>query len=295
MTNQSGNYHKNFKIAGVSVSLETDFLFDYENLRSFEVTSAETADLKITSSHKDLSDMPTSFGSSVFSSAYMDVFEANDIVRFYYKHSPDLHYCQYDTICHNAEIVILNEPLSNRGFKDFTFEDHFFFAVRDIFFYYCQQRRMITLHSSSIIYNGLAYLFSAPSGTGKSTHTNLWEEHCNVQPLNGDVALLSVEGDTVYAHGMPWCGTSEKYSNETVPLGKIFFLKRASLNKITEMNSFEAVLNICSRSFSPNWNKTLSARTLDVAKEIERLSPCLLLECLPAREAMDTVKEYIDK
>ena len=30
------------------------------------------------------------------------------------------------------------------------------------------------LHSSCVVYNNRAYLFSAPSGTGKSTHTQLW-------------------------------------------------------------------------------------------------------------------------
>ena len=225
----------------------------------------------------------------------MEVREDSGIYRFYYRSSADLYYCEYDSDSHSAKIFIRNEALPNVKFGDFTFEDHFFFAIRDVFFFHCQQMGMIALHSSSIVYDGRAYLFSAPSGTGKTTHTNLWEEYCGVKPLNGDVALLSVKEGAVYAHGLPWCGTSEKYSNQTVPLGHIVFLKRADFNEVTVMNAFEAILNICSRSFSPNWSKTLSEKTLNIAQEIERLSPCLLLKCLPEKGAMVVIKDYIDK
>jgi hypothetical protein len=224
----------------------------------------------------------------------MYVHEFNDVYRFYYKNTPDIHYCEYDSVNHTADIVILNKAKDSAGFKDFTFEDHLFYALRDAFFFFCQQQGMIALHSSSIVYNGRAYLFSAPSGTGKTTHTNLWEEYCDVKPLNGDVAMLSVQDSVVYVHGIPWCGTSEKYSNVTVPLGNIIFLKRAGSNVISVMNSFEAVPNICSRSFSPNWNKSLAERTLNVAKEIVAKRPCLLLKCLPEKSAMELVKTYID-
>ncbi|MBO4678254.1 MAG: hypothetical protein J5626_01145 [Lachnospiraceae bacterium] len=295
MNNTSGSFLKQYKIAGITLSVETDFAFDYDKLSLFEIKEDAPVELTIRAGHCSTADAPVTFGQPIISSEYMDVYEVGNTFRFLYNSSPDIHSCEYDTLSHEADIVILYGPKPGVESPDFTFEDHFFFAIRDVFFCYCQELGMISLHSSSIIYEGKAYLFSAPSGTGKSTHTNLWEEYCGVKPLNGDVALLSVEGGTVYAHGIPWCGTSEKYSNVTVPLGNIVFLKRGPANEIGMMNPFEAVLNICSRSFSPNWNKSLTEKTLNVAKEIENLSPCLLLKCLPDKGAMETVKEYIDK
>jgi len=295
LNNQAASFLKKYKIAGVTFTVESDFLFAHENLSLFEISSDEVPDFRITSHRCDLSDVRDSFGASILSSEYMDVYENKGIFCFCYKNSPEIHSCEYDTINQTAEIIVLNESKPGVGYEDFTFKDFFFFAIRDVFFCYCQQMGMITLHSSSIIYNGHAYLFSAPSGTGKSTHTDLWEKYCVVRPLNGDVALLSVKDNNVYAHGIPWCGTSGKYLNETVPLGHIIFLRRAHTNDISVMNSFEAILNICSRSFSPNWTKALSERTLNIAKEIERISPCLLLKCLPEKGAMELVKEYIDK
>lgn len=294
MNNRAEIFIKKYKIAGTVVTLESDFSFDYEKLELFEISSGDVPDLQIRAFHHDSVDAQTDFGERILSSSYMDVHECNDVYRFYYKNSPDIHYCEYDSVNHTAEIVVLSVAKESVGYKDFSFEDHLFFAVRDAFFFFCQQRGMIALHSSSIIYDGCAYLFSAPSGTGKTTHTNLWEEYCDVKPLNGDVAMLSVQNSVVYVHGIPWCGTSEKYSNVTVPLGNIIFLKRAGSNEISVMNSFEAVLNICSRSFSPNWNKSLAERTLSVAKEIVAKSPCLLLKCLPEKSAMELVKDYID-
>lgn len=294
MSKQAEAFVKKYKIAGTIVALESDFSFDYSNLKPFEISSEELPDLKIRAFHHDLTDVRENFGASILSSPYMYVHECNNVYRFYYKNTPDIHYCEYDSVNHTADIVILNKAKDSAGFKDFTFEDHLFYALRDAFFFFCQQHGMIALHSSSIVYNGRAYLFSAPSGTGKTTHTNLWEEYCDVKPLNGDVAMLSVQDGVVYVHGIPWCGTSEKYSNVTVPLGNIIFLKRAGSNEISPMSSFEAVLNICSRSFSPNWNKSLGERTLNVAKEIVEKRPCLLLKCLPEKSAMELVKDYID-
>ena len=295
MNNHPETFLKAYRIAEVTFTIESDFLFEYENLGLFEAEATEIADIRITAFHTDSADDSEAFGTLVLSSPYMNVRIDGDKYRFYYNLSPEIYYCEYDSDTHSAQIVIRNTPLPGIGYMDFTFNDHFFFAVRDVFFFFCQQQGMITLHSSSIIYNGRAYLFSAPSGTGKSTHTALWEQYCGVKPLNGDVALLSVKEGTVYAHGMPWCGTSEKYSNQTVPLGKIIFLKRADSNAISVMNSFEAILNICSRSFSPNWTKALSEKTLNVAKEIDHLSPCLQLKCLPEKSAMELVKNFIDK
>ena len=294
MNNRAEIFIKKYKIAGTVVTLESDFSFDYEKLELFEISSGDVPDLQIRAFHHDSIDAQTDFGVRILSSSYMDVHECNDVYRFYYKSSPDILYCEYDSVTHTAEILVLNKSKESAGYKDFTFEDHLFFAIRDVFFFYCQQCGMIALHSSSIIYDGNAYLFSAPSGTGKTTHTNLWEEYCGVKPLNGDVAMLSVKEGVVYAHGIPWCCTSEKFSYVTVPLGNIVFLKRAGANEISVMNSFESVLNICSRSFSPNWNKSLAERTLNVAKEIVEKRPCLLLKCLPEKGAMELVKNYID-
>ena len=294
MSKQAETFVKKYKIADTVVALESDFSFDYKNLKQFEISSEEVPDLKIRAFHHDITEARDDFGAPILSSPYMYVHERGDIYRFYYKNTPDIYYCEYDSVNHAAEILILNNPKDSAGFRDFTFDDHLFYAVRDAFFFFCQQCGMIALHSSSIVYDGRAYLFSAPSGTGKTTHTNLWEEYCGVKPLNGDVAMLSVKEGVVYAHGIPWCGTSEKYSNVTVPLGNIVFLKRAGANEISVMNSFESVLNICSRSFSPNWNKSLAERTLKVAKEIVEKRPCLLLKCLPEKGAMELVKNYID-
>lgn len=47
-------------------------------------------------------------------------------------------------------------------------------------------------HSSALMFDGKAYIFSAPSGTGKSTHTALWQRHFGgrVQMINDDKPII---------------------------------------------------------------------------------------------------------
>ena len=64
------------------------------------------------------------------------------------------------------------------------------------------------VHASVIVHNGEAAIFVARSGTGKSTHAELWREHLSAEILNGDHAIVRLEDDRLYVYGSPWSGTS---------------------------------------------------------------------------------------
>lgn len=99
------------------------------------------------------------------------------------------------------------------------------------------------LHSSAVELDGKAYLFSAASGTGKSTHTGLWLKVFGnrAQILNDDKPAIRVIDGITYACGTPWSGKSDLSVNEKVPVQGICFLERAEKNHISEISVKEAL------------------------------------------------------
>lgn len=176
-------------------------------------------------------------------------------------------------------------------------KEQLFYAVRDCFFLFCLKKGRLAVHSSSIIYGDRAYLFSARSGTGKTTHTDFWVDRYGAEILDGDVALLEETRDGVFAWGLPWCGSSGKCKNAKVQLGAVVFLSRGEENRAGACSPFEAAVNLIARSFAPNWNAELAGLTADNAQRITGRAGSgrfLTLECLPEADAAQTMKEYID-
>ena len=95
-------------------------------------------------------------------------------------------------------------------------------------------------HCSAIAFDGEGVLFTAPSGTGKSTHARLWRE-CfgeRVTIINDDKPLLRVKEDGIYVYGTPWCGKHGIETNTSVKVKAVAIIERAAENA-TEGISFE--------------------------------------------------------
>ena len=98
------------------------------------------------------------------------------------------------------------------------------------------------LHSSAVVKDGRAYLFTADCGTGKSTHTQLWlKEFPDAFILNDDKPALRREEDGWFAYGTPWSGKTDQSVNARIPLGGIAVLERAEENHIAPLGGVEAV------------------------------------------------------
>lgn len=104
------------------------------------------------------------------------------------------------------------------------------------------------LHSSAVILDGKAYLFSAPSGTGKSTHTEKWVRLFGARYLNDDKPALRLVDGVWMAYGTPWSGKHDLSENVGVPLGGIAVLRRGEENTIEPMEPARALPYIMSQS-----------------------------------------------
>jgi hypothetical protein len=99
---------------------------------------------------------------------------------------------------------------------------------------YLLSRDTLMIHGSTVAVDGRAYLFTAPCGTGKSTHTRLWRECFGNRAVmvNDDKPFLKITADGVLAYGSPWSGKHGLASNVCVPLQGICWLHRGKENEI---------------------------------------------------------------
>lgn len=97
------------------------------------------------------------------------------------------------------------------------------------------------LHSAVLAVDGAAYAFTAPSGTGKTTHLRLWQQLLGdkVRVVNGDKPIYRFIGDTLYACGTPWQGKEHLGCNMMQPLQAFCFLEQSPTNEIRRLSSEE--------------------------------------------------------
>lgn len=134
------------------------------------------------------------------------------------------------------------------------------------------------LHASAVVLNGKAYLFSANSGTGKSTHTEKWCRLFGAVYLNDDKPALRLENDVWMAYGTPWSGKHDLSTPIGVPLGGIAFLKRGEVNEIKPMRPEEAVPRLMHQSL---WqlNQQQMEKQLTLLDKLLRQVPVWELTC----------------
>lgn len=130
----------------------------------------------------------------------------------------------------------------------------------------------IVFHGSAVAVDGKAYLFTAKSGTGKTTHTNLWLKNIEGSYIvNGDKPVLRFINGRIFVCGTPWMGKEGCGCNTIVPLAAICLLNRCEYNSVfltSFKNTYHRLIGQCYRP--PNG--ALLAKTI---KLLERIGNCV--------------------
>lgn len=118
------------------------------------------------------------------------------------------------------------------------------------------------LHSSAVVVDGKAYLFTADPGTGKSTHTSRYLELFGERAfiLNDDKPAIRLIDGAWYAYGTPWSGKHDISVNVGAPIGGIAVLQRGEVNEITPFSGVEAIyalLNQVNREINASYRVKL--------------------------------------
>lgn len=136
------------------------------------------------------------------------------------------------------------------------------------------------LHSSAVAYNGNAYLFSAPCGTGKSTHVSIWLKvfSDNAFCINDDKPAIRRIDGKFCACGTPFSGKTDTSRNECVPIKGICVLERGRDNKIEKIDAKDAVYAILNQTIRPA-DKSLMTSLLSIIDELSASVPVYRLFC----------------
>ena len=135
------------------------------------------------------------------------------------------------------------------------------------------------LHASAVVLDGKAYLFSAPSGTGKSTHTEKWCRLFGAVYLNDDKPALRFKDGRWMAYGTPWSGKHDLSSPIGVALGGIAFVRRGEVNTICRLTPSQALARFMSQSLWRLSGREAMDRQLDLVDRLLRQIPVWELTC----------------
>ena len=151
----------------------------------------------------------------------------------------------------------------------------------------------ITIHASAIVYNGEAVTFTAPSGTGKSTHTGLWKKfYPDTIVINDDCPAIRLKDGKFMAYGTPWSGKTDINENMSAPLKAMVFLERSDENTITEISSAEAFMRMIKELPLPPF-KNQSDLMMDMLSKLFSTVPKYHLKCDMSKQAVDVVKNKL--
>lgn len=149
-----------------------------------------------------------------------------------------------------AEQQYLNEEADREGLRRRAFQAPF--LERNFLQRRCAEllaeEKVVLLHGSAVALDGKGYLFTAPCGTGKSTHARMWRETLGAVAVNDDKPFLRITNEGVLLCGSPWCGKHGIGANITVPLGGICLLQRGMENTIVPLSPADALPELLHQS-----------------------------------------------
>lgn len=149
------------------------------------------------------------------------------------------------------------------------------------------------LHASFIRRDKSGILFTAPSGTGKSTQAALWERHRGAELINGDRAVVMPVSEGATAWGIPFCGTSGVGKNAGLPLEAIVCLRQGKVTKIralTGVAAFRQVWEGCSVNL---WDNEDMKMTTEAVLKVVQTVPVYDLCCTPDESAVEALEQIL--
>lgn len=162
-------------------------------------------------------------------------------------------------------------------------------------------RQTLLIHSSTVRCKGRAFSFLGTSGTGKSTHSDLWVKHIpEASILNDDNPALKVMPDnTIRVYGTPWSGKRNYYINESYPLAAIVRLHQAPKNEISKLQPIMGFVELWASCSKLIWDRDFSNQIRSLVEVICTKVNSFSLNCLPdaaaAQLCHDTVTAHFEK
>lgn len=150
------------------------------------------------------------------------------------------------------------------------------------------------IHSSFIIKDGKAILFTADKQVGKSTQASLWQQYAGAKIMNGDRAAIKRKDGALYAFGVPFCGSSDICENGQAPVAAIVELSQGKENRLYPLSPPQAFRCILGKLSYHVRDREKAQKAADIAAAASE-SNVYHLSCLPDEGAVRLLEEEIWK
>ena len=196
-------------------------------------------------------------------------------------------YMNYDENYRNIEIWIDEDTFTDAATAEYVYTGMIFLEL-------AQRHGLLPLHGSAINYKGDVILFSAPSGTGKSTHARMWKYlfKDDVSWVNDDKPLLDVTDEGVYVYGAPFSGQYSSNTNDKKPLKAIVFLRQGIIDKVERLNEKDALKHLMINTLRPS-EELLWDQALKHFEHIIKDIPIYMLDASLSTSAVKVIKKAI--
>ncbi|MBQ9885907.1 MAG: hypothetical protein IJM37_03485 [Lachnospiraceae bacterium] len=282
-----------YEIAGIRVTLDTEHDFhEYRFYDLFRVDDDALPDYYF--KYTEVEKVEVDAGAKlIYSNARFDVYEKDGIEYRYYKAKSNESRSRYD-----AYIYLDGSRGSFLYTKEYDISKNLSTSLsilnNQVFEQMLLEHDAFVLHSSFIIYDGRAVIFSAPSGTGKSTQADLWEQHEGVTIVNGDRSIFKRENGDWHVYGIPMCGSSDICLNMSAPLEAVILLSQGRENNLKPADP-KTALNKMFRECTVNiWNEHAVNKIFDLLGDIYEKAHVYTYSCTKEKDAVDVLKKELD-
>lgn len=206
------------------------------------------------------------------------------------------------------EYLSNDAPLFSVSSSDAQIEGELRHAKRPITLFYadtmCLQKQLVErlpfydrffFHSAAFTCGEDGFLFSGPSGVGKTTHLRLWQRYLGedrVRIVNGDKNILHIRDTGVTVCSTPWAGKEQWQTNRSAPLRALCFVKQGTTNSIRLLSREDAVKPILYQLYVPKADESV-IRLIGLTARLCRQIPVYELTCDMSEEAVKTSYEAL--
>lgn len=155
------------------------------------------------------------------------------------------------------------------------------------------QAQGIVFHSACIQYGAGGILFTAPSGTGKSTQADLWYTLRGAAIRNGDRSVIRLTPEGIFACGLPFAGSSQYCDHFTLPLLAVVYLQQAPQTTIRRLSGYEAFSRLWEGCSVNIWKRQDMADASALVSQIAARVPVYQLACTPDESAVVALESVL--
>ena len=152
----------------------------------------------------------------------------------------------------------------------------------------------VVLHCCYTKYQGQAILFSAPSGTGKTTQGMLWKKYFGSDIINGDKAILMPVDGRWYAFGHPYHGSARECLNEAYPVKCISVVRQSPRDQVIKESPMRIVKDLYSEMTVNHWDAEAVNAALALAMDLAAKLPVVKQFCTMKEDAPKTLHKYME-